>query len=274
MRRLTLILFSLFILGSLLFGSPRIFASSGRMTDPASPQAASLTVNKTVGTNPLLCASTDQVEVAAGTEVTYCYTVLNTGEETLNSHTLVDSELGTLLMDFPYSLATGASAFITQSVVLNASVTNTATWSALTPRGALASDDDTATVNVIPPSLTVNKTVGTDPLTCASTDQIEVTPGTEVTYCYEVTNTGLTNLVSHTLVDSELGALLTSFPYILVPSASAFFTQSVVLNASVTNTATWSALTSNQIQASDDDTATVIVGWKRYLPLISKIPAP
>jgi len=163
MRRLTLILFSLFILGLLLLGSPRIFASSGRMTDPASPQAASLTVNKTVGTNPLLCASTDQVEVAAGTEVTYCY---------------------------------------------------------------------------------------------------------------EVTNTGLTNLVSHTLVDSELGALLTSFPYILVPSASAFFTQSVVLNASVTNTATWSALTSNQIQASDDDTATVIVGWKRYLPLISKIPAP
>ena len=274
MRRSIMTLLSLFILGSLLFVSPRIFASSGRMTGPASPQAASLTLNKTVGTNPLQCATTDQIEVAAGTEVTYCYTVTNTGDENLNSHTLVDSELGALLTNFPYSLSPAASAFLTESVVLNASVTNTATWSALTSNQIQASDDDTATVNVIPPSLTLNKTVGADPLTCASTDQIEVTPGTEVTYCYTVTNTGLTNLVSHNLEDSELGALLTNFPYSLVPSASAFLTESVVLNASVTNTATWTALTSYPIRASDDDTATVTVRWKGYLPLVSKNTTP
>jgi uncharacterized repeat protein (TIGR01451 family) len=52
---------------------------------------------------------------------------------TLTLHTLEDSQLGTILLDFPYSLVPGSSAFLTQSVVLTGSVVNTATWTAFNP---------------------------------------------------------------------------------------------------------------------------------------------
>ncbi len=47
-----------------------------------------------------------------------------------------------------------------------------------------------------------------------------------VTYCYEVTNVGPVTLTLHDLLDSEEGELLSNFPYVLVPGASAFITES------------------------------------------------
>jgi hypothetical protein len=64
---------------------------------------ASIALVKTVGLDPTTCAATDTLQVLAGTNVTYCYEVTNTSAITLTSHTLVDDQLGTLLLDFPYS---------------------------------------------------------------------------------------------------------------------------------------------------------------------------
>lgn len=92
---------------------------------------ATIELEKTVGTDPAACAATSSIIVPAGTDVTYCYEVTNSGGITLTHHDLADSELGTILSGFPFELAPAASVFITQSVTnVQANVTNTATWTA------------------------------------------------------------------------------------------------------------------------------------------------
>ena len=129
-------------------------ASGGRLQswsleicgDP--PPAYAIELNKTVGIEPAVCATTDSITVPpGGFQVYYCYTVRNTGLNTLETHGLVDSELGTLLSGVAYSLAPGATYSFIQPAMVDATVTNTATWTA-SATGGSASDSDTATVNV------------------------------------------------------------------------------------------------------------------------------
>ena len=95
------------------------------------PNPPSITLAKTVGTDPSVCATTDSIAVPAGTEVTYCYLVTNTGDLSPDRPHLVDSELGNLLLDFPLNLDIGASAFITASAVITEDTVNTATWTSV-----------------------------------------------------------------------------------------------------------------------------------------------
>ena len=106
----------------------------------------------------------------------------------------------------------------------------------------------------------LTKTVGLDPGVCAATDQITVTRGTEVTYCYQVENTGDITLTLHDLADSELGALLTGYSYDLLPGASVFVTQSAAITQTTANTAAWTAYNTGPVDvAVYTDTATVRV---------------
>jgi subtilisin-like proprotein convertase family protein len=210
-----------------------------------------IVLTKTVGTDPLACATTDDITVPANTDVTYCYEVTNTGNVPLNSHDLTDSELGALLTNFSYVLAPGASVFVTETATIAVTTVNTATWSAeetfLEGGNPSAWATDMATVTVqsaIGPAIVLTKTVGTDPLVCATTDVLTVPAGTEVTYCYEVENTGDVTLNLHDLDDSELGSLLSGFSYALAPGASAFITESATINVTTVNTATWTAYNS------------------------------
>ncbi|MCL4267672.1 MAG: hypothetical protein KJ069_31155, partial [Anaerolineae bacterium] len=107
----------------------------------------SIVLTKTVGIDTAVCATTDAITVTVGTDVTYCFEVENTGDVTLNVHDLDDSELGTILSGFPYALAPGASAFITETTTLMATTINTATWTAYNPAGYVY--DDTAPYNFI-----------------------------------------------------------------------------------------------------------------------------
>ena len=173
----------------------------------------SIVMTKTVGLDPGLCAATDEITVTRGTEVTYCYQVENTGNITLTLHDLTDSALGALLTGYVYDLLPGASVFVTQSTAITQTTANTATWTAYNEGPVdMAVYTDTAKVNVEPPSILLTKTVGLDSGVCAATDEITVTRGTEVTYCYQVENTGAITLTLHDLTDSALGALLTGYP--------------------------------------------------------------
>jgi subtilisin-like proprotein convertase family protein len=408
----------------------------------APPPPLGLTLNKTVGLDPATCASSSSITVAPGTTVYYCYTVTNTGLNTLTSHDLVDDQLGTIFTGLSYSLAPGSSvntvaAGLTIPSVVNATVTNTGTWTGHDAAGGSASNTASATVTVpthcgvgfrdvtlafsdfagafppagwtvantstacIPPglpdwtntnpglranltggaglfaiadsdrcgsgstldttlttpaldltnltdprvyfqtdyndlatggdqgllevstdgggtwapaltwdedhrgplvveqaiagagmsgvlvrwhysqgtydwwwevdnamvkaceplsvSITLDKTVGTNPLACATADTITVGPGTDVTYCYTVTNTGEVTFDLHDLVDSELGTLLNDFPYALAPAASAFITATVPIDVTTINAATWAATSSGGISATATDVATVTV---------------
>ncbi|MDV7390296.1 hypothetical protein RZS08_03030, partial [Arthrospira platensis SPKY1] len=98
-------------------------------TATATVNVASIEIEKTVGTVDGVCAATSSIDVPAGTEVYYCYTVTNTGDVTLNLHDLDDDVLGTILAGFNFALAPGASvntvaAGLSIPYVANASVTN------------------------------------------------------------------------------------------------------------------------------------------------------
>jgi hypothetical protein len=99
---------------------------------------AAISLQKTVGTDPGICAATNTIAVAPGTDVYYCYEITNTGGITLALHDLADDQLGTILSGFAFDLAPGASvdtvaAGLTLSATITGTTTNTATWTAYNP---------------------------------------------------------------------------------------------------------------------------------------------
>jgi uncharacterized repeat protein (TIGR01451 family) len=108
-------------------------------------QAPAITLSKTVGTTAGVCAATNAVTVSTGTDVYYCFQATNTGSVTFNFHDLVDDHLGVLLDNFSYTLAPGATS--PQVIVpdtATATVTNTATWTAVDALGGYTIDDTIA----------------------------------------------------------------------------------------------------------------------------------
>ncbi len=212
----------------------------------------------------------NSITVDPGSAITYCYQVTNTGDVNLVAHTLIDDKIGELLSNFSYSLSPGASAFLTSTNTVDAPVINIAIWYARTSTGVQVQDSASAKVNVNTAEITLKKTVGLDPNDCASTNSISVAPGTQVTYCYEVSNSGEVAITSHTLVDDQLGTILNNFPFNLPIGASAFLTQTVEINVPVINTATWTARTSLLHETKDSANAEVFVFGKIFIPLIRK----
>lgn len=157
-------------------------------------------LTKTVGTDPATCAVTDAITVNEGTDVTYCYSIENTGDVTFTLHTLTDSELGDILVDFPYQLVPGASAFITATATITTTTTNTAVWTASDPSGPVsAADSDTATVTVPPAE------IGVDASGLGNTQAIS----NVVTYTLTINNTGGSSL-SWMIEEDPLAAQLAS----------------------------------------------------------------
>ena len=218
-----------------------------------------LVFTKTVGTDPLACGTETMIDVLAGTEVVYCYTVVNTGGITLDTHTVVDDQLGLLLNNFALPIAPGAGAYFTVSTPINIDTTNVATWTAMAGN-EVVSGTDSAMVNVLTMSIDVTKTVGTDPATCATTSNLQVgQSSTTVYYCYSVTNTGDVTLPLHTVVDDHLGTIMgPNAPYDLGPGMSYWFTQSAVITQSTTNVVTWTASLVTGEMISDTASATVL----------------
>lgn len=121
-----------------------------------------------VGTDPAICASSDRLTVSAGEEITYCYTVVNEGNVTLDRHHLADTNLGILLDDFPWPVQPGQQFTYTHTAALYATTTSTATWTAYNP-GPINSVSASAavTVTILAPQ------VGVTPAQLSST-QVEI----------------------------------------------------------------------------------------------------
>jgi len=254
----------------------------------ATVNVASIEVVKTVGTTPGVCAVTTSIDVPAGTQVFYCYTVINTGDVTLNLHDLVDDQLGPIFMDFPYALTPGSSvstvdAGLSISAIIDVPTTNVATWTAYNQGGPLVSATATATVNVpyLDVAIELIKTVGTEPGVCAATTNINVSPGTTVYYCYTIINVGDATLDLHDLVDDQLGPLFTDYPLMLLPGDSVSTVDeglvfSAVIEELTTNVATWTAYDPQGRTATTTATATVSVAPPTAVTLagLSALPAP
>ncbi len=142
------------------YGSAPHSAAGTYSSITCAPAAISLV--KTVGTAPGVCAATTSISVMPGTTVYYCYEVTNTGTLTLNLHDLADDQLGTIFTGLSYALTPGASvdtvaAGLSIPAVVSADVTNTATWTAYNAGPVdVATAQASATVTVIPADVDVS----------------------------------------------------------------------------------------------------------------------
>lgn len=144
----------------------------------------------------------DNATPVVGQTVTYSITVMNTGELPLEKITVVDTKLGDLSGLFKDTLAPGES----QTVKIPIAITNQ-TEDPLTnivtvtgnPVGSTdtVSDEDTATINVLKPGLTVTKVANTEVSKA----------GDKVIYTITITNTGELRLSNFMVKDSLLGLL-------------------------------------------------------------------
>jgi hypothetical protein len=124
---------------------------------------------------------------------------------------------------------------------------------------------------VEPPEITLVKSVGINRSACASTDSIEISTPTEVTYCYRIANTGNVTLGLHDLSDDRLGMILSGFAYSLAPGDSGYLTQTVTISATTVNTAVWTAHNPGPAgTVTSIDSATVTFLYRLYLPVIIK----
>lgn len=162
-----------------------------------------------------------------GDVVTYTFTVVNTGQVTLNPVTVVDNKLGTITL-LATSLAPGASTTgtatltLTQALLDAGSQTNTATATGTPPSGDNVTDSDTKTISFIEtPSIEIVKNYE-----WTTGDGSYV--GDVVTYTYTVTNTGNVTLNPVSVNDDKLGTI-TLLATSLAPGASTTGTATLTL---------------------------------------------
>lgn len=112
------------------------------------------------------------------------------------------------------------------------------------------------------PGITFDKTVGIDGSECAAEDTAMLPyGGGDVFYCYRIRNTGTVTFTWHTVVDSELGELLTAFSMTVAPAESAWFTHTAHITQPTTNLATWTAFNtvpSETVTATASATVTIM----------------
>jgi hypothetical protein len=109
------------------------------------PPEVSIDLSVTVGLDPNVCGTANTLTVAPGTMVYYCYTVINTGNMMLPSHTITDTVWGHI-DTFVYNLMPGETESVIYPQMVMANVISTATWEASYPEYGLttwASDDVT-----------------------------------------------------------------------------------------------------------------------------------
>lgn len=132
-------------------------------------------------------------------------------------------------------------------------------------------------------TISVNKTVGTDADSCASTENLTVPVSSTVYYCFTLQNTGDITLTNHTFSDPILG-VQTSLSFDLAPLETVQVTRSqisalgpVTITAAVTNTVFVTSTTLDEARvaqfggtASDSDVAIVQTETPTALPEVKQ----
>ena len=207
------------------------------------------------------CSGSELVTGIKGTEVTYCYKVTNTGNTHLNDITITDPDTGATHTQ-NVLLAPGETFTLSFQTTINGDLTNTATATgnpvdengADMPDQSDPSDTDPAEVNELTPAIQINNTVyeGHDGgSSCEGSELVTGVPGTEVTYCFKITNTGETHLDEVVLTNPDLGITMTvPISGTLAPGASVTVTHEGTIINDLVNNAT---VTGNPVDASGND---------------------
>jgi hypothetical protein len=220
---------------------------------------AAIEVTKTVGLDPDVCATSDQLMVTAGTAIVYCYFAVNTGDITLTNHTVEDDKIGVLLDNQVITLTPGPNSivFFTAALFINATTINTVTWYATNQAGDQAVATDATAVLV--PAIVVTHTVGVDPNACADRTILDAPTGALITHCYTVQNRGPITLVTHHIMDSQSGVITDAHPFVLPPGAQTSLTVTHLATQTTTTIVTWTAGLTEDLYAVASAAATVRV---------------
>ncbi len=239
-------------------------------TDTAAVEvvAPAVTIDKTVYAGHdagASCSGADLVwYTTSADELTYCFTITNTGDTHLTGVTLDDPDMGidqtdmTLLSGNTALLAPGASVSGFYETNGTGDLLNTATAMANPaasdgsdhPALADVTDTDTATVDWVAPDIEIQTTVypGHDSgAGCSGVETLATGPAHPVTYCYAVTNTGDTHLALVSVADPDLGidqtdmTLRSGNSFLLAPGATAVWSFDTTNTAPITNIASTTA---------------------------------
>ncbi len=234
------------------------------------------------------CAGDELVSATGGTDITYCFEVTNNGDTALSPVTLDDADLGIDQSDLtvvgPGGLSTlgaGETVVLYYETTVDGDLTNTAAVTGTPVDGqgdplgiGDVTDEDTAQVDGIAPSVAVAKTVyrgHDDGAGCPGSESVSGVAGRAVTYCFVVTNDGDTTLAPVTLDDADLGvdqvtlSVLNGDLSSMAPGDTATLYYETTLDGDLTNTATATGTpvdgTSTPLpgvsDVTDDDTARV-----------------
>jgi uncharacterized repeat protein (TIGR01451 family) len=243
-------------------------------------QAPAIALTKTVGTANS-CGTSNALVVGPGTAVQYCYTVRNTGNVSLTTHALTDTQLGSLIGSLVFTLTPGASTVVTAPATIATTTVNTASWFAgfgSTPVTVTASAVATVTVISNPADLSVVKT--STPYTVPASGLI--------TYTITLTNNGPSPAQSVVVTDTlPPGATLaTALRQAAVAESNIVFTfgtlsvgevktiafvvRAPLARGLITNTVTVNA--SNEVSPTNNIAFAVnnVQSTLVYLPLIAK----
>jgi len=174
-----------------------------------------ISLEKTVAAGAGPCPGIELVTGLNGDAVTYCFVVENTGSVTLANVELSDFDISPPFIFTIGTLAPGAVTNISVAGTINGSLTNLAEVGGQPatedgtpiPGVDAVEDEDTAAVEEVNPSISLNKTVYAGHDSGAGCPGSELTVGLandDVTYCFVITNTGDTVLSSVTLDDLTL----------------------------------------------------------------------
>ncbi len=191
----------------------------------------------------------DSQIVETGGTATFSISVTNNGEVDLTDVTVSDPAAPGCDATFA-SLAVGATETYTCSLAdVTADFTNTATASGTTPGGNTVEDSDTADVDVVTPSILIEKTPDS---------QIVETGGT-ATFSISVTNNGEVDLTDVTVSDPAAPGCDATFASLAVGATETYTCSLADVTADFTNTATASGTTPGGNTVEDSDTADVDV---------------
>ncbi|MEM7127165.1 MAG: SdrD B-like domain-containing protein [Chloroflexota bacterium] len=204
-----------------------------------------LILTATVGLNRHQCAETPIIHVTAGTDVTYCYYVLNSGSEPLGIHTVDDSRLGNLIPAKPYPLAPGSAVLVTVTTPISETATNMGTWSVFDESGNLrVAATDTAKVYV--DELVVFPGIRVDDESCEPVQHLAARIDSIANECHTLINNTDLILTRHRLSDIHSDQLIGEFLYEFTPGQQVTYLDlgisvTTVVTASMQKTIRWQA---------------------------------
>jgi hypothetical protein len=259
--------------------------------DTAAVGQAELTLAKTVGVGHpqtgIICPADELGTGLEGTAIFYCFEVTNSGSTYLADLMITDTILGIDITDMSHITGTlplgpGETISYYYKSLITTDMVNSATATANPidvdgndlPDVDDISDTDTATIDQVEsPDIALHKTVyvGHDSgTTCSGVEFVSGLTGINITYCFEVENTGDTFLDNIRIIDEDLDITQDQMTLVsggepLSPTASLIYYYETTLNDDLVNNADVLGTPSDQngdaitglSDVTDTDTATV-----------------